>query len=45
VILSAVRDEFDLSASENWTAPSVPILLPALSENEMNNESVTFETK
>jgi hypothetical protein len=29
---SKVRDEFDLSASNNWTAPSVLILLSVLSE-------------
>jgi hypothetical protein len=31
---SDARDEFDLSASDNLTVPSVPIVLPVLSENE-----------
>jgi hypothetical protein len=30
-----VREVFDLSASDNLTAPSLPILLAVLSENEM----------
>jgi hypothetical protein len=33
-----VRDVFDLSASDNVTAPSVPILLPELNENEMKQQ-------
>jgi hypothetical protein len=31
--LSEVRVVFDFSASDNWIAPSIPILLPVLSEN------------
>jgi hypothetical protein len=37
-----VSEAFDLSASDNLMAPSVPILLPALSQNE-NNNYVTAE--
>jgi hypothetical protein len=37
-----VREEFDLSASENAVAPSLPTELSALSENEMK-EVVTVE--
>jgi hypothetical protein len=33
-----VRDEFDLSASEIFIAPSLPISLPVLSENEMKQQ-------
>jgi hypothetical protein len=33
-----VRDVFDLSASDNLIAPSSPILLPVLSENEMKQQ-------
>jgi hypothetical protein len=33
--LSEVRDVFDLSASDNWIAPSLPILFTVLSEHEM----------
>jgi hypothetical protein len=33
--ISALRVEFDLSASDNLIAPSLPILLPARNENEM----------
>jgi hypothetical protein len=36
--LSKVSDVFDLSASDNWMAPSLPILLPVLSENEMKRK-------
>jgi hypothetical protein len=45
VISSEVRDEFDLSASHNLAAPSTPMLLPVLSENEMKLQSVTAEIK
>jgi hypothetical protein len=34
VICSEVRVEFDLSASDNWIAPSTPILLSVSSEDE-----------
>jgi hypothetical protein len=34
LILSEVREEFNLSASDNWITPSLPIKLPVLSENE-----------
>jgi hypothetical protein len=40
-----VRDEFDLSASDNLTAPSGPIPLPVLSENQMKQQFVTEEIK
>jgi hypothetical protein len=43
--LSEARDVFDLSASDNLAAPSGPILLPVLSENEMNQESITVEVE
>jgi hypothetical protein len=33
---SKVRDEFNLSASDNLMAPSSHMLLAVLSENEMN---------
>jgi hypothetical protein len=33
-----VRDELDLSASDNLMAPSVPSLSPVLSENEMKQQ-------
>jgi hypothetical protein len=32
---SEARDEFDLSASDNLIAPSLPILFSVLSENDM----------
>jgi hypothetical protein len=41
-----VREEFDLSASDNLMAPSSPILLSVVSENEMMaeiNKFITFE--
>jgi hypothetical protein len=41
--LSEVRDVFDLSASDNFIAPSSPILLSVLSENEMNQQVITAE--
>jgi hypothetical protein len=42
--LIEVRDEFDLSASANWTTPSTPIsLLPELSENEMKQFYLLFK--
>jgi hypothetical protein len=41
--LSTVRDEFDLSTSNNWRAPSLPILLSVLSENGIKNKYVTEE--
>jgi hypothetical protein len=34
-ILSEVRHEFDLSASNNVIAPSLPIILSVLSQNEV----------
>jgi hypothetical protein len=36
VRLSEMRDVFDLSASDNLMAPSLPISLPVLSVNEEN---------
>jgi hypothetical protein len=33
-ISSEVREEFDLSASDNAIAPSLPITFPEFSENE-----------
>jgi hypothetical protein len=39
-----VRDEFDLSASNNSIPPSTPILFPVLCENETNLE-VTAEVE
>ena len=36
--LSAVRDEFDLSASANLLTPSMPTLLAVLSEEEMKQQ-------
>jgi hypothetical protein len=33
-----VMDEFALSASDNLVAPSLPMLLPVLSENEMKQQ-------
>jgi hypothetical protein len=33
-----VRDEFDLSASDNLVAPSVLMRFPVLSENEMKQQ-------
>jgi hypothetical protein len=42
---SEVRDAFDLSASNNLIAPSLPTLLTALSENETSNKSVTAEVE
>jgi hypothetical protein len=38
-----VRDEFVLSASDNWITPSVPMLFSALNENEVDNKCVTIE--
>jgi hypothetical protein len=35
---SAVRDEFDLSTSDNLIAPSTPTLLPVLSQNETKQQ-------
>jgi hypothetical protein len=40
-----VRDEFDLSASDNLTAPSSPILFPVLGENEMKQQVCTVEAE
>jgi hypothetical protein len=37
---SEVRDVFDLSASDNSITPSVPTLLPVLSENEMKQQKI-----
>jgi hypothetical protein len=34
---SEARDEFDLSASDNLIAPSLPIKFTVLSKNEMKN--------
>jgi hypothetical protein len=42
--LSEVTDEFDLSTSSNFIAPSSPILLPVLSENETSNKSVLLRS-
>jgi hypothetical protein len=39
-----VRDEFDLSASANLMAPSLPILLPVLSENQMKQQAVLLRS-
>jgi hypothetical protein len=39
---SEARDVFDLSASANWIAPSLPILLPVLSENETKQQVCYF---
>jgi hypothetical protein len=33
-----VRDEFDLSASDNLITPSLPMALSVLSENEMKQQ-------
>jgi hypothetical protein len=41
--MSEVRDELDFSASDNLIAPSVQMLFPVLSEDEMSNKSVTAE--
>jgi hypothetical protein len=38
-----VTVEFDLSASASLTAPTVSILLPVLSENEMKQRIITAE--
>jgi hypothetical protein len=38
--LRRVMDVFDLSASDNLIAPSLPISLPVLSENENEAKSV-----
>jgi hypothetical protein len=35
---SCMRDEFDLSASDNSVAPEIQILLSVLSENEMKQQ-------
>jgi hypothetical protein len=40
---SEERDVFDMSALANLMAPSSPILLPVLSEDEQNNQFVTGE--
>jgi hypothetical protein len=40
-----VRAVFDLSVSDNLIAPSLPMQFPVLSENAMNNKSVTLETE
>jgi hypothetical protein len=37
--LRCVRDEFDLSASDNLTTPLKPIEIPVLSENEMKQQA------
>jgi hypothetical protein len=37
--LSEVRDELDLSASDNTTAPSLPILLSGLCEHEVQRHA------
>jgi hypothetical protein len=42
-ILSAVRDEFNMSTSDNLIAPSSLKLLPVLSENRTKQQSVTGE--
>jgi hypothetical protein len=39
-----VRDVFDLSASDNWIAPSLPNLLSTLSENETLQQSLLLLT-
>jgi hypothetical protein len=42
--MSQARDVFDMSASDSFKTPSVPMFLTALSENQINNKSgVTFE--
>jgi hypothetical protein len=38
-----VRDKLDLSASDNLIEPSTPILLSAVSENEMKAIFVTAD--
>jgi hypothetical protein len=43
--LSEVRDVFSLSASDNLIAPSSPILLPVLNENEMKQQVVTAKNE
>jgi hypothetical protein len=43
--LSEVREEFDLSASDNLIAPSESILLSVFSENQMKEKNVTAEIK
>jgi hypothetical protein len=40
---SDVRVVFDLSASDNLMAPSLPILLSAVSENEIKATTLTTE--
>jgi hypothetical protein len=35
-----VSDELDLSASDNFIAPSIPISLPLLNENEINQKAL-----
>jgi hypothetical protein len=40
-----VRDVFDLSASDNLIASSVPILLPVMRENAISIEFVTSEAE
>jgi hypothetical protein len=40
-----VSDVFDLSTSYNLMAPSSPISLPVLSENNENEEPVTAESE
>jgi hypothetical protein len=37
------REEFDLSASDNLMAPSAPILLAVLSENEMKQQLIYMQ--
>jgi hypothetical protein len=39
-IIREVRVEFDLSASNNLIAPSLPILLSVISENERKASNV-----
>ena len=43
--LREVRDVFDLSASDNLSAPSLPILFSILSENQLKNQVFTTKTK
>ena len=40
---SEARHEFDLSASDNLMAPSLPILLSVLRENEMKQQVCYIE--
>jgi hypothetical protein len=38
-----VSDEFDLSASNNLAAPSLPISLSVLSQNELKQQACTAD--